>query len=248
MTARHMRRYFTIVACVLSVFAALAPAQEKDRPSDPLKKPLYTSKGPGTLLFQNIAKVNLPEGCLYLDGADPRVLVKRLQDPLIGGDLGSVIGENCTAVFQFDPIGYVNDNEKDRLDPAFLMNIIKKESAKGIQPIHIKGWHKKPCYDETTHTLEWIIAGKRDGEEILNVNTCILGRQGVMRITLITTQATITQDLPIYREWLKGFSYMPGQQYEAYRSGDKVAKYGLRDIVAGNGVIAMAKSHISESL
>lgn len=152
-------------------------------------------------------------------------------------------------------MGYVKDDEKDELDPDELMNSIRegtKEANKeranmGVAPMHIKGWYKKPYYDEATHNLEWIIIGESEGVENLNVNTRILGRKGVMTVTLITSPQTIARDLTVYRDWLKGFDFQPDQKYGEYRAGDKVAEYGLMALVAGGGAAMLAKGGFFKS-
>lgn len=255
MTTQPIRRGFAVAACALSLLAACsASAQEQEEDQNPFQG-LNVLHGPGTLRLGNIAEVKLPEDCIYLNGSDTSRLMKRLGNPSEGGELGSIGGDNCIAVFEFDPVGYVKDDEKDELDPDELLDSIRegtkednKERARmGAAPMYIKGWYKKPYYDEATHYLEWIIAGESWGVENLNVNTRILGRKGVMTVTLITSPETIAGDLPAYRDWLKGFDFQAGQKYGEYRSGDKVAEYGLMALIAGGGAAALAKGGFFKS-
>lgn len=255
MTIQPIRRGFAVAACALSLLAACsASAQEPEENQNPFEG-LDARQGPGTLRLGNIAEVKLPGECIYLNGTDTSKLMKREGNPSEGGELGSVIGENCIAVFEFDPVGYVKDDEKDELDPDELLDNIRKgteeankeRASMGAAPMRIKGWYRKPYYDEATHNLEWIITGESEGVENLNVNTRILGRKGVMIVTLITSPETIDQDLSIYRNWLKGFDFQAGQKYGEYRSGDKVAEYGLMALVAGGGAAALAKGGFFKS-
>ena len=255
MTIQHIRRSFAVAACMLSVLAACsASAQEPEEDQNPFEG-LNVRQGPGTLRLGNVAEVKLPGECIYLNGTDTSRLMKRLGNPSEGGELGSVAGDSCIAIFEFDQVGYVKDDEKDELDPDELLDSIRegtkeanKERAKmGAAPMHIKGWYRKPYYDEATHNLEWIITGESEGVENLNVNTRILGRRGVMTVTLVTSPETIAQDVPVYREWLKGFDFRAVQKYGEYRSGDKVAEYGLMALVAGGGAAALAKGGFFKS-
>lgn len=255
MTIQPVRHSFAVAACALSLLAACSvSAQEPEENQSPLAG-MDVRQGPGTLRLGSIAEVKLPGECIYLNGTDTSKLMKQEGNPSDGAELGSVIGENCIAVFEFDPVGYVKDDEKDELDPDELMDSIRegtKEANKeranmGVAPMHIKGWYKKPYYDEATHNLEWIIIGESEGVENLNVNTRILGRKGVMTVTLITSPQTIARDLAVYRDWLKGFDFQPGQKYGEYRAGDKVAEYGLMALVAGGGAAMLAKGGFFKS-
>lgn len=256
MNIQHIRRGFAVAAaCSLSLLAANSATAQQPEEGQDLFQGLNVHEGPGTLRLKTIAEVKLPGECGYLNGTDTSRLMKRLGNPSEGGELGSVLGDHCIAVFEFDPVGYVKDDEKDDLDPDELMDSIRKNTAEankerakmGAAPMHIKGWYKKPYYDEGTHNLEWIITGESEGVDNLNVNTRILGRKGVMTVTLITSPETIDQDLPVYRKWLEGFDYQPGQKYGEYRSGDKVAEYGLMALVAGGGAAALAKGGFFKS-
>jgi uncharacterized membrane-anchored protein len=47
--------------------------------------------------------------------------------------------------------------------------------------------------------------------------------------------------LPGIKTLLKGFSYTEGQKYSEWKSGDKIAKYGLSALVVGGAVGVAAK-------
>ena len=47
--------------------------------------------------------------------------------------------------------------------------------------------------------------------------------------------------LPVFRNLLAGYAFQTGQNYAEYRSGDKVAKYGLAALVLGGTAVGAAK-------
>ena len=55
----------------------------------------------------------------------------------------------------------------------------------GRPPLQIVGWEVPPQYNETTHNLEWAIRATVEGKPILNYNTKLLGRKGVMETVLV---------------------------------------------------------------
>ena len=112
----------------------------------------------------------------------------------------------------------------------------------------IVGWEMKPRYDETTHNLEWAIRGESEGKPVVNFNTRLLGRKGVMRVTLVEDPSALEATLPLFKQALGGFSYKEGSRYAEFRSGDKVAKYGLSALVVGGAAAVAAKSGLLKGL
>lgn len=152
MTIHHLRRSFAVAACMLSVLAACsASAREPGEDRNPFEG-LNVRQGPGILRLGSIAEVRLLGECIYLNGTDTSRLMKRLGNPSEGGELGSVAGDSCIAIFEFDPVGYVKDDKKDELDPDELLDSIRegtkeanKERARmGAAPMYIKGWSGSP--------------------------------------------------------------------------------------------------------
>lgn len=75
--------------------------------------------------------------------------------------------------------------------------------------------------------------GESEGHLVINFNTRLLGRGGVMRVTLVTDPTTLSPTLPKFKNVLAGFDFKKGQKYAEFRQGDKVAKYGLTALVVG---------------
>lgn len=111
----------------------------------------------------------------------------------------------------------------------------------GNSPLEIVGWEVPPKYDATTHNLEWAIRATSEGRPILNYNTRLLGRKGVMEVVLIVDPESLPVMLPTFRELMAGYSFQTGSTYAEYRSGDKVAKYGLAALVVGGAAVGAAK-------
>ena len=77
---------------------------------------------------------------------------------------------------------------------------------------------------------------------IINYNTRLLGREGVMMVTLVTGPEEFLSVLPDYRNLIGGFTYKPGRRYAEYRPGDKAAKVGLSALVVGGATAAAVKT------
>jgi uncharacterized membrane-anchored protein len=207
--------------------------------------------GPADAPLGSIAIQKMPEGYVFLDGKDTRTLLEAAGEPTSGEELGMLRSTNAdfSIFYEFSETGYVKDDEKNKLNPDKLLASIKKgnDSANkarvkaGNPPLEIVGWEVPPRYDEKTHNLEWAIRATSEGEPLLNYNTRLLGRKGVMEVVLVVTPDKLGETLPEFRELLKDFSYQSGQSYAEFRSGDKVAKYGLGALVVGGAAVGAAK-------
>jgi uncharacterized membrane-anchored protein len=114
--------------------------------------------------------------------------------------------------------------------------------------LEVVGWEQPPKYDEATHNLEWCIRGTSEDHAILNYNTRLLGRKGVMEVVLIVDPEKLPETMPAFRNVLANYSFQTGQTYAEYRPGDKVAKYGLAALVLGGAAVGAAKLGLFTSL
>ncbi len=159
------------------------------------------------------------------------------------------------AVFSFDASGYVKDDEK--INPDELLATLKESNKAGIEErrrlrlplLHLEGWTVTPHYDLQTKRLEW---GTRlrgeDNSIVVNYSTRLLGRTGVMKAILVTSPNSLQNDLRDFRSALNAFDFNAGQKYSEFRTGDKVAEYGLAALVLGGAAAVAAKSGIFKGL
>jgi uncharacterized membrane-anchored protein len=236
-----MKKQMFFTACCLVL--ALLPARAEPTPG--------VSHGPTNANLGGFANIQVPEGFVMLDGALTRKRMKADGEPVSGNEVGWLIPTNgdWSVMFEFKDIGYIKDDDKDKLNADKLLASIKagndeanKEREKSGRPrIEVVGWDIPPHYDETTHNLEWAIRGSVEGQPILNYNTRLLGRKGVMEVVLIVDPKDVPTTLPEFKNLLGGYSFQSGQNYAEYRQGDKVAKYGLAALVVGGAAVGAAK-------
>ena len=110
--------------------------------------------------------------------------------------------------------------------------------------MEIVGWMQEPRYDTASNNLEWAVKAQSEGDDIVNYNTRILGRGGVMEVALVTEPKQLDAVMPQFRSLLGNFSYTPGNRYAEFRSGDKVAQYGLAALVTGGAAAVALKTGI----
>ena len=244
-----MKLKVALMVLLLFVISSSASAQQKENsPANHVK----WQRGPCIGDLGDMARIQIPAGYIFAGGHDTRVLMEAMHNPTSGNELGLVAREHDTwyLVFEFDDTGYIKDDEKNSLDPDAMLDSIRKatvasnrERAKrGWPTISVTGWAQPPRYNAENHNLEWAITGASENHELINWNTRLLGRSGVMRVTLVTDQAHLSGTMPYYQRLIDGFSYKTGHRYAEFRQGDKIAKYGLTALVVGGATAVAVKT------
>jgi len=240
-----LEKILTLVGCslILSIAPVCAQKPDTDKPN--------LLKGPAKARLENVGQIDVPAGYIFIDGKGTRALMKSKGEPTSGREVGLLASTNqeWSVFFEFSDIGYVKDDDKDKLDADKLLESIKRGTAEankerqraGNPPLEIVGWEVPPKYDATTHNLEWAIRATSEGRPLLNYNTRLLGRKGVMEVVLVVDPEKLPETLPVFRNLLTGYSFTSGQTYAEYRPGDKVAKYGLAALVLGGAAVGAAK-------
>jgi uncharacterized membrane-anchored protein len=218
-------------------------------------------EGPRTVdLGDNIAQVEITEEYVFLNGEDTRKFVEYSGDPVTNLEVGSIWpkseAKSYAIYFDYDPRGYIKDDEKDSIDSDALLQSFKKgsESAnkrrkeKGFPQMNLIGWHQEPHYDVVTNNLVWSLLFEVRGTEIINYNVRLLGRHGYTSVILASEKSSFELNRPEFEKILSTFSYKKGKTYAEYVQGDKVAKIGLTALVAGGAAAVAAKTGILKAL
>jgi uncharacterized membrane-anchored protein len=248
-----MKRAMLVCAAAAVVFFGGpdgARGQDNSRPID-----IDWTTGPATAELGDIARIDLPAGFRFSGKDGTRRFLELTENPTSGRELGVIIPADRDSglwfvIFEFDPIGYVKDDDKDDLDADAILGSIRKgtEAAneerrrRGWSTMTIVGWHTPPHYDLKTNHLTWAINGAGDGGNVVNYSVRLLGRRGVMDIDLVLSPEQVETIVPAFENVLDGFSFRTGSRYAEFRQGDKVAAYGLTALVAGGAGAALAKS------
>lgn len=235
--------------------ASNALAQESE--SEDFIGSLNWTFGPATVSIPGGASFNVPDGYAFLDPTETTKFQEYVQNiPTPNQTLFAPTSLSWFAVFQFENTGYVRDDEE--IDASSILEGIregqlaanKELKDRGWATLQIDGWAYAPYYDPMTKRLEWAIAAtsQPSGDKIVNFNTRILGRRGVMKVTLVTGPDVLQANVPEFKTALSGYTFLPDEKYTAFREGDKVAAYGLGALIVGGVAAAGAKSGILKSV
>jgi uncharacterized membrane-anchored protein len=203
-------------------------------------------KGPSTVTAQGNAKLTIPDQYVYLDARNTSKFLE-LQHNLGNGREVMVAPRDLhwQAYLEFADEGYVKDDEK--IDAAALLKTLKENTERanaerqrrGWGALHLVDWATPPVYNTTTKRLEWAtILESQDGRAV-NFSTKILGRRGYTSVIMVTDPANLIAAEGSLDNVLTGYAFNPGETYADWRSGDKVAEYGLAALIVG-GVAAVA--------
>ena len=240
-----VKRWFLISLFCLLFAAGRAPGQTARR---------KVVEGPANItLGANDGKLSLPKGFLYIDKAEAERLLAKNGEPVHEGILGMVAerdaGVDWVGMIRYSPIGYVKDDEADKLDADSLLESIKDNTSKdneqrvqnGNKPIEIIGWYKAPGYNRQNHTLSWSILFHDQGEtsQTINVKLMVLGRYGIMSDTVVgdSKDAAVLQTK--LDELASHIQFSPGRDYASWRPGDGVSKVTMTGLITG-GLAAAA--------
>lgn len=241
------------LAFLTALLAAPLAAQSKPAFDD-----IPWERGPVLGSLGSDAEVRVPAECLYTGAAGTKQFMELTENPVDGTERGVVLCNTEAAdstspwfiVFSFSASGYVKDDDKDELDADAILASIRRgteagnaeRQKRGWGTINIDGWARPPYYDAATHNLTWATKLSAGGNQTINHSIRLLGRSGVMHADLVTDGTQYATILPAATGIIGGFGYTPGHRYSEWRSGDKVAAYGLTALVAGGAGAAMVGS------
>jgi len=256
-----------IISSLCLSFAALGGRAVADEAAagKPEKDPfagIKLQKGPLAGKLEDLATIDVPESMEFISGrVESKKFIEATKNLSSNQEVGVLLPEDPDAgwwvVFEFDPIGYVKDDEKGSLDADTMLDSMKEgtkrdnkeRKQRGWGELELVGWHTPPRYNATTQNLEWATRLRGSaGREDVNYNVRLLGRRGVMSVTLVGDPDQMDQAVAALQKLLAGYKYTPEQSYASFKTGDKIAEYGLTGLVVGGAIAVAAKTGLLAKL
>jgi len=240
-----MNRLYSKILIFIALLSTVA-AQAED---SPLSK-LAWRVGPAEGTLGNRAKIKVPKGYAFLDAADTKKFME-MNHNLSGGNEYLFVPSDFSwfAVFNFSTVGYVKDDES--IDSGALLESVKKGTEQGNEErrkrgwstMSILGWRFQPQYDKQLKLLEWAFLAKDDktNSQIINYNTRLLGRNGVMEVVLVSNPEKLDEAVAAFKKTLSDYEFVQGEKYAEFRDGDHVAEFGLAALIAGGAAAVATK-------
>jgi len=209
-------------------------------------------------LSNGVAHLNLPAGFKYIDDKQSQYILERLwQNPPDASVLGMIVKDsfhlnNMEAdwafVVTYDPMGYVKDDDADKIKYDKLLADLKKGSEEaniereklGYRAMHLVGWASAPFYDKQNKVLHWAKEFRGDeitedsGSNTLNYEIRVLGRKGVLSLNAVAQMDQLAEVKKNIPSVLQMAQFDKGYKYEEFDSGiDNVAAWTIGSLVAG---------------
>jgi uncharacterized membrane-anchored protein len=198
---------------------------------------VFSIDGPRRMPLPGGAILTIPAGYTFADADAARVALEGHGRPHSGDMLLMSADDHWNSRLSYTEDGHVRDT--DAIDPNWLFRQISAEVARRNSSSAASGapvgrpvrWVSPPHYDSKSHRLEWSLL--RDfgaaGQQATYVSV-IFTRLGYWTFvsysdtSLDQLRATL---LPVVR----GFEITPGNRYQDFRPGDRVAGYGLLSLM-----------------
>ena len=245
-----MRHTFAAVLMVAAWLLLSSPAFAQEQQANPIAQ-LPWQVGPTKGQIADRATIDVPEGYAFLGAEGTRKLEVLLENPPTEDDQYTLAPHDLEwiAFFTFRPIGYVKDDES--LDAGALLQSVSEgtEQAnaerrkRGWDTIKVVGWSFLPKYDQQLNALEWAILAEteKSKSQIVNYNTRLLGRRGVMEVTVVTEPAQLNASIQTFKGLIPGYTFVGGEKYAEFKPGDHVAEIGLAALITGGAAAVASK-------
>ena len=224
-----------------AINADAKPPQNEEERSAALKALTWREGQPLTLPISH-ASLKAPANIRQLLGSDAVSLwevLNGLDAP--AGTEAALYDEKAETLVFYQKVadGYVRLDDWDDVDADAMLKEVtantetanaRRKSA-GISAIHVVGWLERPHLDRFTNTVRWAFEAndERDGS-LVNSIALVLGRDGFEKLTWIGPKSAVNDGLLNVAQ--KSFVFPVGGNYADYKSGDKVAEYGIAGLVA----------------
>jgi uncharacterized membrane-anchored protein len=224
----HSARFISYLPLFTLLMHLWVPILAADDPaSAPAKVKIDWVDGPVTARLGDIGEIKVRPGYRFTGKDGTRKFLELTQNPPSGSELGTIIpvasgddsgSEFWFVIFEFNEVGYVKDDDRDKLDADALLRSIKDNTEESNKERANRGW---PPY----HVTGWY-----------------------MNADLVLDPNLVNNVVPDFENLLSGFSFLPGSAYAEFRPGDKVAKYGLATLVAGGATAIAVKTGLFAKL
>ncbi|MCR9142061.1 MAG: DUF2167 domain-containing protein [bacterium] len=259
----HSKKYCTkfsllLWGLLLAIPFAAVGAQDEVAPAPAPE--IDWVNGPATEDLGDWAQVKVPASYRFAAGDDTRKIMAYFGNPPTDIEYGYIEPqspeENWFAVFEFNETGYIKDDDKNDIDADAILADYREgmKSAnewrreRGEADLNLVGWKIEPKYYESTNTIEWATTLESRGQRIVNYNIRMLGREGVMEVTIVLDEGEVQPIVANMKKILTGYEFKSGHRYADFVEGDKVAEYGLAALVAGGAVAVAAQTGILAAL
>lgn len=248
-----MKKLLTTLACMLAYsFGHTAIASEGKMTAEEFESQLNYKQGKISLPGGR-ATLDVPQNFRYLEPNDASKILEiawgnppgtKTLGMLFPSDTSPLSPNGWGIVIQYDHDGHISDSDAQEIDYNELLENMQEETRdaskqrvqQGYEAIDLVGWAEPPSYSTSTHKMYWAkeLQFGGTGENTLNYNIRVLGREGVLVLNAVAGMSQLSQIKREMDDVLSFSNFNKGHRYEDFNaSTDKVATYGLAALVGG---------------
>ncbi len=212
--------------------------------------------GPGTVSLAGVSRLVIPPGYRFGDATSARIFLAAAQSRTDGAQVGVLLppieqardARGCWFIlFSYADVGHVSDEAGDALNSggggadvamgmlkANIKQINHRRKSEDWPTMEIAGWERPPEFNSTAHALTWAIRTEVQGQTAAYYNTRVLGRAGYLSAKMVIPPEQLGAVDDKYRSVLAGLSFIPGQRYQDFHFGEKVAGQTLTQLITGD--------------
>ena len=152
-------------------------------------------------------------------------------------------------MFDYADEGYIKDDEKIDAD-ALLKQLqasdgpaSEERKRQGLCPLHTDGWFV-PALRRADQApgMGHLLHEEGSTEPVVSYTVRVLGRRGYEAAVLVSRPQSLSKDVQGFKQILAQFDFVPGERYSEFRSGDRVAEYGIAALVASGAAAVATKT------
>ena len=224
-------------------------------PLPPSNDEVRWTLGPAKANLGDFATIDVPEGYRFTDPRGASILLQRMRNPIPRNLVGILAPDSGKSwvVLDFSDVGYLRDlGVHSQVNAAAVMRSVRshmdyensRRAKQGAQAIASLEWATPPVFDATQNSLEWAVRAEThvskfvDLQEVTETNAVVnhtlrlIGKQRVIGLTSVRAEQLVGDIIPL-GDLAKNISFNPGERYADYKLGDKLSKYTLEELVAG---------------
>ncbi len=210
-------------------------------------------------LTQGNGTLNVPKGFKFLDSKQTQYVLHDLwgnpEDTTVLGSLvpenrGVTYGDSWLFVINYQPDGYVKDDDANEIDYDELLEQMKEDTKVsneerkklGYETAELVGWASKPFYDSNLKVLHWAKEIKFGNADVntLNYDLRVLGRRGMYNVSAVSNMSELQEVKSSIPGIINSIQFKDGDKYIDFDSStDTVAAWTIGGLVAGK-VLAKA--------
>ncbi len=243
-------RHMLIALGLLIGFSAALPALAEDAKKS---SGLEHIKGPARIPVRDQANIDLPDGYVFYPEATAKQAMEKMGNRVDDTLVGLIVPAHEAdwfVIVNYEASGHISDDDAKDWNADKLLEQVRTNTdaaneerhKQGSSELEVVGWAEKPHYDAATRRLVWSIEARDKGvtdnsDNIVNYKTLMLGREGLVSMTMVSPFATVPTDKTFVNLLLSKLDFTPGRKYGDFDAKtDHIAEYGLAALIAGVAV------------